>query len=469
MSENLLQVKPRVAPPLDDDFRPAYLGNRAFLAAARECGRSVPMAFALQRPSGSVSVYRTSAFATGDDPAANLRYAERILKFLLWQKGSARVFVSGPPDVATHLQASYKPGGARAFDAEFMANVYEHAFEIIAAEGSRFPTENESSAPVGRHLEGCRIGFDAGGSDRKVAAVIDGKEVFSCEVVWEPKINGDPQYHFDGIDDSIRRAAEHLPRIDAIGVSSAGVYIDNKTRVASLFRKVPVDLFERRIKSLYLDIAKKWGDVPVEVANDGDVTALAGAMSLDDQPVLGLAMGTSQAVGYVDEKGYITGWLNELAFAPIDYAANAPVDHEWSGDRGTGVNYFSQDAAIRLAPRAGIDLVGGKSPGDKLKILQKHLQGGHAGARAIFESIGVYLGYGLLQYADFYRMKHVLILGRVTSGEGGSLILRKANEVLATEAPHLGGKLVVHLPDEANRRVGQAIAAASLPPNRSRV
>ena len=201
-----------------------------------------------------------------------------------------------------------------------MGNVYEHAFEVIAAEGARFPEENESSAPVGRHLDGCRIGFDAGGSDRKVAAVIDGKEVFSCEVVWEPKINGDPQYHFDGIDDSIRRAAEHLPRIDAIGVSSAGVYIDNKTRVASLFRKIPPDLFERRIKTLYLDIAKKWGDVPVEVANDGDVTALAGAMSLDDQPVLGLAMGTSQAVGYVDEKGYITGWLNELAFAPVDYA-----------------------------------------------------------------------------------------------------------------------------------------------------
>jgi predicted NBD/HSP70 family sugar kinase len=468
MLENLLQVKPRVAPPLDGDFCPAYLGNRAFLAAAKESGRSVPLAFALQRPNGKVSVYRTLALPE-DDPraAANLIYAERILKFLLWQKGSARVFVSGPPKIALHLQASYRAGGARAFDAEFMGNVYEHAFEVTRAEGSRFPAENESSAPVGRHLEGYRIGFDAGGSDRKVAAVIDGKEVFSCEVVWEPKINGDPQYHFDGIDDSIRRAAEHLPRIDGIGVSSAGVYIDNKTRVASLFRKVPVDLFEQRIKTVYLDIAKKWGDVPVEVANDGDVTALAGAMSLNDQPVLGLAMGTSQAVGYVDEKGHITGWLNELAFAPVDYSPNAPVDHEWSGDRGTGANYFSQDAAIRLAPRAGIDLPTDKSPGDKLKILQKHLAQDHRGARGIFESIGVYLGYGLLQYADFYRMKHVLILGRVTSGEGGSLILGKANEVLATEAPDLVGKLAVHLPDEANRRVGQAIAAASLPANRS--
>jgi predicted NBD/HSP70 family sugar kinase len=469
MSENLLQVKPRVVPPLDADFRPAFLGNRAFLGAAKESGRAVPMAFALQRPNGSVSVYRTLALGEEDERAAlNLTYAERILKFLLWQKGSARVFVSGPPAVALHLQSSYRTGGDRAFDAEFMGNVYEHEFEVIAAAGSRFPEENESSAPVGRHLDGCRIGFDAGGSDRKVAAVIDGKEVFSCEVVWEPKTTSDPQYHFDGVDDSIRRAAEHLPRIDAIGVSSAGVYIDNKTRVASLFRKVSPDLFERRIKTLYLDIAKKWGDVPVEVANDGDVTALAGAMSLNDQPVLGLAMGTSQAVGYVDEKGHITGWLNELAFAPVDYGANAPVDHEWSGDRGTGVNYFSQDAAIRLAPRAGIELPADKSPGDKLKILQKHLAEGHPGARSIFESIGVYLGYGLLQYADFYRMKHVLILGRVTSGEGGSLILSKANEVISTEAPDLAGKVKVHLPDEANRRVGQAIAAASLPASRSR-
>jgi predicted NBD/HSP70 family sugar kinase len=469
MSENLLQVKPRVVPPLDTHFRPAFLGNRAFVAKARESGRAVPMAFALQRPNGSVSVYRTVAFAEGDERASlNATYAERILKFLLWQKGSARVLVSGPTAVTAHLQSDYRAGGARAFDADFMANVYEHAFEVMAADGAAFPAENESSAPVGRHLGGCRIGFDAGGSDRKVAAVIDGKEVFSCEVVWEPKITADPQYHFDGVDDSIRRAAEHLPRIDGIGVSSAGVYIDNKTRVASLFRKVPPDLFERRIKPLYLDIAKKWGGVPVEVANDGDVTALAGAMSLNDQPVLGLAMGTSQAVGYVDEKGHITGWLNELAFAPVDYGENAPVDTEWSGDRGTGVNYFSQDAAIRLAPRAGIDLPPEKSPGDKLKILQKHLAEGHAGARAIFESIGVYLGYGLLQYADFYRMKHVLILGRVTSGDGGSLILGKANEVIATEAPEVVGKIKVHLPDEANRRVGQAIAAASLPAVRSR-
>jgi predicted NBD/HSP70 family sugar kinase len=411
-----------------------------------------------------VSVYRTVALPS-DHPArgANLAYADRVLKFLLWQKGSAKIFVWGPKDVSEHLQKTYAKGGPRAFDADFMSNVYEQTFEVVSADEASFPAENESSAPVGRHLKGCRIGFDAGGSDRKAAAVIDGKEVFSCEVVWEPKLNGDPQYHFDGVLDSIRRAAEHLPRVDAIGVSSAGVFIDNKTRVASLFRKVPPDLFEKRIKTLYLDVAKKWGNVPIEVANDGDVTALAGAMSLNDQPVLGIAMGTSLACGYVDEKGHITGWLNELAFAPFDYGTNAPVDHEWSGDRGTGVNYFSQDAVIRLAPRVGIDLSSENSPGAKLKVVQKLLESGDPRPRAIFESIGVYLGYGLAQCSEFYRLKQVLILGRVTSGEGGTIILEKAREVILAEAPELADRVKVHLPDEANRRVGQAIAAASLP------
>jgi predicted NBD/HSP70 family sugar kinase len=206
--------------------------------------------------------------------------------------------------------------------------------------------------------------------------------------------------------------------------------------------------------------------VPIEVANDGDVTALAGALELRDQPVLGIAMGTSQAVGYVNSQGLITGWLNELAFAPIDYARSAALDAEWSGDLGTGVNYFSQDAVIRLAPRAGITLTEGASPGSKLKAVQELVKQGHAGARAIFETIGVYLGYGLLHYADFYALKHVLLLGRVTSGEGGNLILERTRAVLGREDPALSARVQLHLPDESQRRVGQAIAAASLPKRR---
>jgi predicted NBD/HSP70 family sugar kinase len=465
MSESLLQVEPKVKPSLDPVFRPAYLGNRNFTGAVNKSGQGVPLKFALDRSGGNVTVYSTETFPDGHpESAAGLKYAERILKFLLWQRGGGKVYVEGPSSIVEHLKKAYSKGGSRAFDADFMANVYERpSFEVVGAGKKDFPKAKEASSPVGRHLEGCRIGFDAGGSDRKVAAVIDGKEVFSCEVVWEPKLKSDPQYHFEGVDDSIRRAAGHLPRIDAIGVSSAGIFIDNKTRVASLFRKVPPDLFEKFIKTLYLDIAKKWGNVPIEVANDGDVTALAGAMSLNVQPVLGIAMGTSQAVGYVDEKGYITGWLNELAFAPVDYAEDAPVDVEWSGDRGTGVQYFSQDAVIRLAPKAGIELDARMSPGDKLKIVQELLKSGDKRPIQIFETIGIYLGYALAQYAEFYKLKDVLILGRVTSGEGGNIILQNAQKVLKIEAPHLSGQIQIHLPDEASRRVGQAIAAASLP------
>jgi hypothetical protein len=95
--------------------------------------------------------------------------------------------------------------------------------------------------------------------------------------------------------------------------------------------------------------------------------------------------------------------------------------------------------------------------------VQELLLGGDAGAWQIFETLGVYLGYGLLHYTDFYAVKHVLLLGRVTSGEGGSILLRKAREVLALESPQVAKELSIHLPDEATRRVGQSIAAASLP------
>jgi predicted NBD/HSP70 family sugar kinase len=455
----MLLVAPRVAVPLDPDFRPAYLAFRAAAEAGEQGG--MPLAFALERPHGRRSIYRAK-LPTGGEPDAPA-FAERVLKFLLWQKGASTVLVSAPPAIADHLVRIYARGGARRFDADFMAKVYERPFGIRAVDAASLPAEEEEASAVGRHLSGCRIGFDAGGSDRKVAAVIDGREVFSCEVAWDPKNQSDPDYHFAGVDDSIRRAAAHLPRIDAIGVSSAGIHLDNRTRVASLFRKVPDALFERRIKTLYLDVARKWGNVPVAVANDGDVTALAGAMSLDDQPVLGLALGTSLAAGYVDERGHLTSWLNELAFAPLDLSETAPVDDEWSGDRGTGVDYLSQSAVFRLAAKAGIELSTEDSPAIRLERVQQLFAQGDRRARPVFESVGVYLGYTIALLAQFYRLKHVLVLGRVTSGAAGMLLFDKAREVLQVEAPELAGYIQLHLPDESTRRVGQAIAAASLP------
>jgi predicted NBD/HSP70 family sugar kinase len=461
----LLQAVPRIRPTLDPDFRPAYLGNKQFESVCRASGASMPMVFAVEAAGGSVTRFATVAFKPGHPLShVNLAYAERIVKFLLWSQGGWKVSVAGPKDVALHLARTYSKAGARAFDADFMAQVYEkNAIVVRLCTLATLPKPKDTAKPVGRHLDGYRIGFDAGGSDRKVAAVVGGKEVFATETVWHPKTTKNAQYHIDGVNDSIRQAAAHLPRIDAIGVSSAGIYVNNRCMVASLFRKVPKAQFDKKIKSIYLDVAKKWGNVPVEVANDGDVTALAGAMSLKDHSVLGIAMGTSQAVGYVDKRGYITGWLNELAFAPVDYAPGAPVDTEWSGDRGTGVLHFSQDAVIRLAPRVGFKLDPKASPGEKLKAVQTAFKRGRKELGFIFETIGVYLGYAVLQYARFYDIKHVLLLGRVTSGKGGDIVLKTARRVMALEDPRLAKRIKLHVPDEATRRVGQAIAAASLP------
>ena len=233
--------------------------------------------------------------------------------------------------------------------------------------------------------------------------------------------------------------------------------------VASLFLKVSDEEFDKKVKNMYIDVAKELGEnIPIEVANDGDVTALAGAMDLNDNSVLGIAMGTSEAGGYVDPQGNITGWLNELAFVPVDFCENAMVD-EWSGDYGCGVKYFSQDAVIKLAPAAGIELDESLSPAEKLKVVQGLMKEGHEGAAAIYDTIGAYFGYAIAFYSEFYDIKHVLIMGRVTSGDGGVILLERAQEVLDKEFPELVAKIVLHIPDEKSRRVGQSVAAASLP------
>jgi predicted NBD/HSP70 family sugar kinase len=342
-----------------------------------------------------------------------------------------------------------------------MSGIYEKPFAVEIYKIEKISPAKEKSIPLGGHLEGCRIGFDLGASDRKVSAVIDGKVVFSEEVVWNPSIQTDPCYHYHEIMSMLHRAAAHMPCVDAIGGSSAGIYINNRVMRASIFRAISPDLFEKKVKNIFLDIQREWG-VPFKVINDGEVTALAGSMYLKTNAVLGIAMGSSEAGGYLNRKGNIDDRLNELAFVPIDFNAEAPVD-EWSGDRGCGVQYFSQVAAIRLAERAGIILNEKQTSAEKLKFIQELMVKGDDRVRKVFETIGCYLGYGTAYYADFYEIGTVLILGRVTSGEGGQIILQKAEQVLNEEFPELSKKITLHLPDEYNRRVSQSIAAASLP------
>ncbi|PYJ03154.1 MAG: transcriptional regulator, partial [Verrucomicrobia bacterium] len=286
-----------MVPPLDPDFRPAVLANRAFRQASGQ--KTVPVRIALERMYGCVSRFDT-AVADQDSPVApgNFFYLERLLKFLLWSRGGWKIYFSGPAELGRRLQAHYTDTKRGRFDARMMGRrIYEKAFQVALVSPEDMPAAREPTIALGRHLAGCRIGFDLGASDRKVAAVIDGRTVFSDETAWDPRSHSDPQWHFAQIMDSLQRAAAHLPRVDAIGGSSAGVYVNNRVRVSSLFRGVPEDLFDQRVNTLFLEMRKAWNDVPLEVVNDGEVTALAGSMSIQDNAVLGIALGSSQAAG----------------------------------------------------------------------------------------------------------------------------------------------------------------------------
>ena len=449
-------------PSLDKKFSPLILKIREFNELVKKSNKTNNLTICLERNQGYNYFYNIDIFkdGTGHDEE-NYDLVERIVKSLLWIVGGYKIYVCGSNYIYKNLKEAYSEKGSRAFDADFMGNVYENKFEVVECKKEELPELQVEKVELNSNLNGCRIGFDAGGSDRKVSAVVDGEVLFSDETVWYPKINADPEYQYQGILDSMKKAASYMPRVDAIGVSSAGIYVDNKIMVASLFLKVSKEDFNKRVKTMYIDIAKEFGDVPLVVANDGDVTALAGAMELKDNEVLGIAMGTSEAAGYVDEEGKLKGWLNELAFVPVDFNKSAMVD-EWSGDYGCGVKYFSQDGVIKLAELGGFKFDDDLAPAQKLKVIQKLNDEGDKLANEIFENIGIYLGYTLAYYCHFYKIKHVLLLGRVVSGKGGNTILDVAKKVLHDEFPEYSNVNII-MPDEKNRRVGQSIAAASLP------
>ena len=461
---NLPELK--IVPELDPDFVPPILWHRAYQDLCERDSQSREVALALGRPDGTVFSYRMSVLPDSEaNRPLTYRAVDGIVSFLLWQKGGTTLYVAGAPEVGEALKKAYSETGSMSFTWDLMTRFFLDPMTVVVCDREEIPAANEQALPLGRHMEGCRIGFDLGGSDRKCAAVVDGEVVFSEEIVWDPYFQADPDYHYEGIVDSLRRAAEHLPRVDAIGGSAAGIYVDNEPRVASLFRGVPLELYTEKVRPIFRRVSALWEGVPFVVINDGEVTALAGALSLNDTPVLGIAMGTSQAGGYCNAAGNITSWLNELAFAPVDYRDDAPVD-EWSGDPGRGVQYFSQQAVARLMPAAGIEVPEEMPLPKRLEKVQELMAAGDERAARIYRTIGAIFGYSLAWYARFYEIKHMLLLGRVTSGAGGDLIIRVAEEVLESEFPELRGQIRISMPDEKLKRHGQAIAAASLPEKR---
>ena len=459
----LLDIRPAVTPPLDAGFRPPVLALRQYRRAVEQAGGGLPLVIGIERENGLLSRFETRVLAPdGKSDGATLYLVERLIKFLLWSRGGWKIHFGGPRAIGEYIRDCYGAGGLRAFDARVMGDdVYGKTFVVDLCVADDVPPAREMGAALGGHLDGCRVGFDLGASDYKIAAVRDGDVVFTEEIPWNPKDEPDPEYHYRHVREGLRKAAAHLPRVDAIGGSSAGIYINNQVKIASLFRSVPKDLFDRKVKNMFLDLQREWG-VPLEVINDGEVTALAGTMSLGSTAMLGVAMGSSQAGGFLNREGHLPGWLDELAFTPVDFNPRAAGD-EWSGDRGVGALYFSQQAVNKLAPAAGYSFPETAGLPERLKEIQAKAEAGEAGARRIFETIGVYLGYTIPLYAEFYDYDHLLILGRVTSGRGGDLILEKAQSVFKSEFPELAERIEVNVLDEEHRRVGQAVAAASLP------
>lgn len=441
---------------LDPTYEPAIIYFNEFKEEVKKSNNFEPLTVVVERMDGFNESYTANIFKDPSKLDKNIFFADRLVKTLLWLYGGYKVTIVGNKDVYESIKKTYLEGD-RLFDSKFMSRIYGKPFEVVHAD--KVPKLVKGDSPIGKHLKGNRIGFDAGGSDMKVSAVVDGVPVFSTEVVWFPKLNSDPNYHKENIRKVIQLAVEQLPSVDALGVSSAGVYIHNEARVASLFIEVPDELFEEHITNIYKDIAKEL-NVPLEVANDGDVTALAGSMSLGKNKLLGIAMGTSEAVGYINAEGNVTGWLNELAFVPVDFQKNGPID-EWSLDIGTGNKYFSQDAVIRLAETSGITFPEDMPLAERLKVVQ-NLDENSETYQEIYKTIGTYLGYTLAYYEEFYDIEEVLLLGRVTSGLGGQIIVDVATKTLKENFEHLSKKINISLPDEKARRVGQSVAAASL-------
>ncbi|SHJ67715.1 Sugar kinase of the NBD/HSP70 family, may contain an N-terminal HTH domain [Rubritalea squalenifaciens DSM 18772] len=460
-----MNIEPKVTPVLDEGFVPAVLWNAAYREQVAADAGATELKIAVGRLDGTVFRKDVQILShEGENVALNLKYVERLVKFMLWAQGGCTVYIAGNDDLAKALGDIYSETGARKFDWDIVGKgMFGQFIEVKAVSLDEIPEQNSPAAPLGRNLDGNRIGFDLGGSDRKCAAVVNGEVVFSTEIPWDPYFQEDPSYQREGIIDSLKKAAEHLPSVDAIGGSSAGVYINNEVRIASLFRGIKdKKVFEEVVVPMFKDIAgAEYPGVPFEVINDGEVTALAGSITMDTNSVLGVAMGTSEAVGYVDPQGNVTTQINELAFAPVDYRDGGPVD-EWSGDEGCGVQFFCQQGVARLAPKAGFDFGDMPFP-EQLVEVQKAMAEGDERARKIYETIGTCFGYAIAHYAEFYHIGTLIIMGRVTSGEGGQVMIDGAKKVLELEFPELAEQINITQPDEKMKRHGQAVAAASLP------
>ena len=436
-----------------------------FLRAKAQEGAAQTVAIAWEREDGHIYRYDvTLPKRIHPTMLPGVRHlVERVVKFVLWSAGGWKLYLSGPDEIVKPIAKAYTKKGARAFDYAFFNDLYGRPIETVILPLRKMPVTCEREVVVKGNTNGNRIGFDLGASDFKISALKNGKVVFSKEFPWDPRNNADPEYHYSMLTAGLKEAAASLPRVDAIGGSTAGTLVGQKMGIASLFRAIKEknpSKFETA-QNMFFRIEKDWG-VPFAIYNDGDVTALAGMITMGRKGILGVAMGSSEAVGYITPKGAMTGRISELAFAPVDFNPNAPRD-EWSGDAGVGAMAFSQQAANWLAEKHGFEFPKDMKLPERLKVVQAAMEKGDAKALKVFIQIGRFLAHAIPWYNEFYDYSNMMILGRVTSGLGGEVILETARAMLKDVYPEWSEKIDIFMPDEKARRLGQSVAAAQIP------
>mmetsp|Transcript_24723 Transcript_24723/g.53772 ORF Transcript_24723/g.53772 Transcript_24723/m.53772 type:complete len:502 (-) Transcript_24723:25-1530(-) len=473
-----LLARPKVPAPLDPNFCPVVLSKKLYLKHV--AGSPFTLHWALPRSDGCARGSLPVLADTHADLSASIHLAGVCIQEMIWQRSASELLLFGPPKLSAAVAEAFSSDGKYAFEVKTMPKVCgtpDRPFPVrIVDRIEDLPAAKDTKQVCGKDATGCRLAFDLGKSDIKTVAVKDNEVLESMETEWDVT-NPDPEYHWEKILGAMKQAASRLPKVDAIGGSATGTVSGNSEATwCDIFPNVPPDVYQEKVVNMFHRLAKEFGDVPLKVINDGEVTALAGMMMVTKGNLCGISMGSSEGGGYCDEEGRLLGWINELCYIQLDMNPEAPGD-PWTPHRGISHMYLGQRAATRLAELGGVELPDDLKPAAPGMNTMKHE--GHAKClkliqaamkdpaketqvRQIYETIGVYLGYALAQYSEHYKIDNALVLGRVSTGTGGQIMLDKAKEVLMAEFPHLG-HIQFHQPDEHFKRVGQCIAAAALP------
>jgi len=483
-ARKMLLVKPKVVAPLDKGFSPVILAKKAYLEAAKDCADKLD--WALPRADGCAR-YTLPVFADSDKNSSTSAYLAGVLiQEMIWQRSASKLMLCGPAKLCKALKSAFSKGGQYEFEIMQMPHVNgtpDAKFEVeIVSAVSDLPAAKDTPQVCGKDANGVRLAFDLGKSDIKTVAVKDGKVLDSKETEWDVT-NPDPDYHYKAIIDAMKGTAERggiTGKIQAIGGSATGTISgDNEATWCDIFPNVPKDVYKAKVVDIFKRIAKEMaGDVPLKVINDGEVTALAAVQKINHGNVLGVSMGSSEGGGYANADGNLTGWINELCYIRLDLNPRAPTD-PWSKGAHTGLShmYLGQRGATKLAHRGGVKVppeqkyphkemctIKHENHAQCLKLIQEAMKDPETEpkTRLIYETVGVYLGYALAQYVEFYKIDHVMILGRVSKGKGGDIMLDTAKKVLQEEFADLP-PITFHTADDHFKAVGQCIAAAALP------